>query len=419
MIKVCDAIMGSGKSSAAIGYMNANPGKKYIYITPYLDEAERVKNNCPKLNFKEPKNNLPEFGFRKYAHTLELVKNGENITSTHNMFLRYSDDILKYIKEQGYILIIDEAVDTLRLSDVKQQDIRLLKDAGWISEENDTMDIRPTFEYSDGRFKDIVSTAQSNKLISLDDGNGEYYCYWMLTDDVLKAFSEVYVLTYMFEAQIMKYYLDIVGLEYTYIGIIKDGNGYNFCDRPLYIPEYTKNLSSKIHIFDNAKANDIGNNKNSLSVNWFKRSGKSAEANRERLKKSVNNFFNNYHRGKPAAARMWATYKTAESAVRDKGYYYQNIAFNAKATNDYRDRQVLAYCVNIYMHPSEKNYLIKHGADVLEDRYALSVMVQWIWRSAIRDGKEIWIYIPSKRMRTLLRDWITEVEEKYKQMNME
>ena len=35
-------------------------------------------------------------------------------------------------------------------------------------------------------------------------------------------------------------------------------------------------------------------------------------------------------------------------------------------------------------------------------------MLQFIWRSAIRDGKEIWIYIPSIRMRTLLKKWIKE-----------
>lgn len=37
-----------------------------------------------------------------------------------------------------------------------------------------------------------------------------------------------------------------------------------------------------------------------------------------------------------------------------------------------------------------------------EDGYALSEMLQFIWRSAIRNGEPIEIYIPSKRMRELL-----------------
>ena len=39
MIQVCDAIMGTGKSSAAITYMNEHKEEKFIYITPYLEEA--------------------------------------------------------------------------------------------------------------------------------------------------------------------------------------------------------------------------------------------------------------------------------------------------------------------------------------------------------------------------------------------
>ena len=42
-IKVCDAIMSAGKSSAAIAYMNANKERKFIYITPDLEEAARIK----------------------------------------------------------------------------------------------------------------------------------------------------------------------------------------------------------------------------------------------------------------------------------------------------------------------------------------------------------------------------------------
>ena len=43
-----------------------------------------------------------------------------------------------------------------------------------------------------------------------------------------------------------------------------------------------------------------------------------------------------------------------------------------------------------------------------EDGYALSEMLQFIWRSAIRNGEEIWVYIPSIRMRNLLKQWIEE-----------
>lgn len=413
-IKVCDAIMGSGKSSAAISYMNARPDQKFIYITPYLEEAVRIRESCPSLHFKEPSNKIPEFDFRKYKHTVELIKAGENITSTHNMFLRYSDDMIDMIREQEYTLIIDEAVEVLRPSSITRSDMMLLESAGWVTKDGDIIKLLPSFEYEYGLASEIVALSKGNRLIDMPDTKkGNFYYYWLFSKDILTAFKDVFVLTYLFSAQTMKYYFDMTGIDYQTIGIHRDESGYHFNDTPEYIPAYTQNLSEKIHIFENDKMNAVGNDQHALSFTWFKKSTDTVKKNKEMLKKNVYNFFINYHRDKPSKTRLWATYKTGEALLRSKGYFYSDIAFNAKATNNYRDKQVLAYCVNIFMQPNEKNYLLHNGVEIQEDRYALSVMIQWIWRSAIRDGKEIWIYIPSKRMRTLLQDWIKETENNY------
>jgi hypothetical protein len=42
------------------------------------------------------------------------------------------------------------------------------------------------------------------------------------------------------------------------------------------------------------------------------------------------------------------------------------------------------------------------------DMYALSSLIQWVWRSAIRDGKPIILYVPSSRMRGLLIKWLND-----------
>lgn len=411
-IKVCDAIMGSGKSSAAINWMNEHPDQKFIYITPYLEEADRIRKACPALQFKEPSAKLPEYGFKKYKHTLGLLADGENITSTHNLFLRYTDEVIDLIKKHQYTLIIDEAVEILRESRIKTSDVTLIDRAGWVSKQDDIIKINPTFEYTDGRMNEVVALAKGNRLINIDDKNGSAYYYWVFSKEVLLSFRYVYVLTYMFEAQMMKYCLDLYDIPYDKIGIKRDKDGYHFWGSMEYIPPYTKTLSQKIHIFENAKLNAIGNNKHALSFTWFQHlTGKSPKG--KSLQKNVYNYFNNYMRDKAAPKRLWATYEEGKHFIRDKGYYRRDSAFNLRATNDYRDKQVLAYCVNIFMQPHKKNYLQSHGVTVLEDEYATSIMIQWIWRSAIRDGEEIWIYIPSRRMRQLLKDWIKQTEKNY------
>lgn len=69
------------------------------------------------------------------------------------------------------------------------------------------------------------------------------------------------------------------------------------------------------------------------------------------------------------------------------------------------------YIVNLFMNVNEKKFYQKHGIEVDEDAYALSIMVQWIWRSAIRDGDDIGLYIPSRRMRNLLINWIEKTSK--------
>jgi proteasome lid subunit RPN8/RPN11 len=82
------------------------------------------------------------------------------------------------------------------------------------------------------------------------------------------------------------------------------------------------------------------------------------------------------------------------------------VSFNARATNEYADRKYLAYCVNVFINPILGQFFNLKNIDIDEDGYALSEMIQWIWRSAIRKGEDIYIYIPSSRMRNLLKEWL-------------
>lgn len=47
-----------------------------------------------------------------------------------------------------------------------------------------------------------------------------------------------------------------------------------------------------------------------------------------------------------------------------------------------------------------------NGVELNQDLYAISELLQWIWRSAIRDGECIDLYLPSVRMRELLGMWV-------------
>ena len=74
--------------------------------------------------------------------------------------------------------------------------------------------------------------------------------------------------------------------------------------------------------------------------------------------------------------------------------------------NQYRTKKTLAYLINDFENPYIVQWFAEHKVTLDQDAIALSQMVQWIWRSQIREGKPINLYLPSKRMRKLLTDWL-------------
>ena len=92
--------------------------------------------------------------------------------------------------------------------------------------------------------------------------------------------------------------------------------------------------------------------------------------------------------------------------MRKKGYKGRCEKKDLKATNDFRNKTTLAYLINLYPYPQLIQFFEMNGVELNQDLYAISELLQWIWRSAIRDGKSINLYLPSMRMRELLGKWV-------------
>lgn len=396
-IKIVDEIMGAGKSSAAINYINSSSAdERFLVITPYLDEVQRYKESCSVKKFKEP--------YQKRGSKLkgikELISNGENIVSTHALFQKFDEEIIELCRTLNYTLIMDEVAEVVQEYDISARDIKVLlnefcdlQDDGKLIWRDDQQDYK-------GKFEDIKNLCNLGGLAIVR----ERALMWLFPVEVFKAFNNIYILTYMFNAQIQRYYYDYYGVNYKYIHVGLINGLYEFIDKsPVHsLPDYHK----LINIFDYDIMNAIGDAKTSLSKSWYIKYNESALLTQ--LKKNTTNFFCNIRKC-GTKDTIWTTFKDYKSKISGKGYTKGFVPLNMRATNSYRDRCSLAYLVNIFLNPIVKGFFQDHGVTVDEDGYALSEMLQWIWRSAIRDGKEIWIYIPSRRMRELLIAWINEV----------
>lgn len=436
LIYVCDAVMGSGKTSAVINYINEHPDDKFIYITPYLDEADRVFELCAKMEFEKPNNVRGAAKSGKYSKLEDarsLIAAGKNIVSTHALFKNYDSEILKSILDNKYKLIVDENVEVAEYAEETLDDINLLVKGGYLRENRNEDGTLSTYEvsqdktYSGGRFDLFFKFLRSKELTRFthESGKTEVSYYWVMPPELINNFSDVFVLTYLFEGHGLYNMFQLYDMEYTNIGVKKDGDVYQFdFENPVnYVPEYFKHIEDYINIVKDPRYNFIGNDKFSLSMSWFNKKGnndvqvlkslirscfsylwKDSSMDRAECTKGTNTERKN-------SERLWGSYVTSKNKLSGRGYKNSFLAFNSRATNKYKNARYLVYAVNLFVNVRDKKYFERFGIEIDDDRYALSTMIQWIWRSAIRDGKPIHIYIPSRRMRELLIDWMNSFKE--------
>lgn len=406
MIYVCDALMGQGKSSAAIRYMNEHKDRKFIYISPYLDESTRIKNGCPDLDFVEP-NRLTEYEGSKLKHTFALINEGKNIATTHQAFKNYTEETLEAIRRHHYTMIIDESLDILETCNIDEGDMELLLDANYISFDGTRYQMEKD-DYSGRAFRDIFWYLKARHITQIESETEKKLFYWILSPELLLAFDNVFILTYLFEGQSLHSFMKIYDIGYESIGVRKVGDEYEFCKEAGNKPEYAYHIRDMIEIVDNEKLNAIGEEETALSKSWFQKNARTAT---KQLKNNIYNVFNNIWEDSEAGERMWSTFKISKELLKGKGYTNGFGVLNLKSSNKYRNRKYLVYACNIYMNVAEKTFYEKNGIKVNDELYALSIMLQWIWRSAIRDGQKIYIYLPSSRMRRILNNWMDSLTE--------
>ncbi|WP_189318659.1 hypothetical protein [Bacillus atrophaeus] len=400
-IKIVDSIMGSGKTSAAINKMNnANKDENFIFITPYLNEVERIKKSIKTKQFYEPKvkkkGDKTQYKFESFH---ELLSQNKNIVATHNLFKNANDETKELILAGNYTLILDEVMEVVEQLQVKKHDLTTLFDSNLIYVENGLVKWNKEKKDYETRYDDIRDMALNNNLMYFKDN----ILIWNFPADVFQLFKEVYILTYMFDAQIQKYYYDVNNIKYQkYISACIDGQ-YRFTDHnTIYERSFKEELRNRINIYE-GNLNTIGQLEYSLSSNWYKNK---SPYTIKKVKNNVFNYFNNIAKSSSDEA-MWTTYSEHKNRIKGNGYTKGFVSCNARATNEFKHKKHLAYTINRYTNTVLYNYFKeKYSITIDQEAFALSELVQWIWRAAIRDGEEITLYIPSLRMRKLLMNWL-------------
>lgn len=403
MINVIDSMCGTGKSTKIFEIMREQykrgKDKKFLYITPFLSEIdERIPKELPEMDFWTPENK----GKGKIGDLYSLIKQGKNVASTHALFGNLTPELVDILIEKQYVLVIDEAISCVGLLDksLVPTDTRDLLRSGMVKvnveKRNQLSWNEDDYPSHDGRYAFV------RNLCNL----GVVYCFadtflmFEYPPKLLSELSEVWVLTYLFNGSDMRCWLDLNDISYK----IVDNNALGLRSES----DIKQIVRDNLDLLSNRNLDKKQQRPTTLSKGWFTKAKKEEiDSYKAMLRSCV------VSQKAKAGEIFWTTYKDCQQRMQGTGYTKgvsddmpAFLPMNIRATNDYRNYTLCMYAVNIFKNPVEVNYLKENGIEVDEDTFALSEMIQFIWRGAIRQGKPMKVLILSQRMKKLLEDWM-------------
>lgn len=413
---VVDAPCGSWKTRNAIKMINeSKEDEKFLVIVLYLSEVERFKAECKKKRFSTPTINTRYKS--KSEHLVDLIKAGKNIVATHALFhlLVMNDELKQRLNE--YTLIMDEVTDVVEQIIYYREDTtafltmcKKYHSGQKITKKNSREEIIVdcpengvllVFDGSDkygGMFKNQKEKTENDYVYLLDADKDNAQTVALLNPELFTSFNKVYVLTYLFKFQFQRYYFDFYKVQYEMYSS-SEKRGYFKCDKIVGGVKYRDLI--KVH---NARGLDKYNERQSaFSKRWY--DDATDDMTRD-VKKACYSFFKRVTQTK-AEDNMWTVFKEHRKKVTGSGYSQGFVSLNLKATNELKNKNSVAILINRYPNPTVSRVLHKeNGMRVDSNGFALSEMIQLIFRSCIRDGKPITVFLPSKRMQLLLNKWL-------------
>ena len=382
-----DRPCGTGKTTALIESLQ--PDRKYLIVVPLLDEADRIIKGAAQrgVTLYAPEAN----GQTKSQHLLDLTFDDQSIVCTHKLFLEAD------ISFAGYEVHIDEAVDVVwPMSKLSWRDFKaFVLDRGLATVDAQGF-VRPEEAWFDEPLTDALGKARdlaANGVLVLTKA---HQFLKVLPRRLFEVSKSCTVHTYMAETTMLVAYMRKLGLDYT---IHKDEAGDAAFRQSISKRLTIKKLDSKIE---------------TLSFSYSAQN-KHNKQKQERVALSLRNLRSRELVGVEPSSIMVSCKKS--NWEDGKGPYAKGstlakephwLEAKKKATNAYRHCTHMVYLNDLHLPPSIKLWLGLDDAQ--QDEWAKGTLVQWVFRSALREpeGPKVTFYSPSKRMRGLLNQYCSE-----------
>lgn len=406
-IEIVDSIMGSHKSTEIIKWMSQRPQNRYIYVSPLLsevDEGGRLHQEVCNISFHSPSGEDSTKG----VHLLELLKGGANVSCTHNLYKLMTEDHFEAIKQHDYTLIIDEEVGLIEsFNEYTTADLKWLLAEGhiyisendgqvmWCNERVETSDVGHRYYRLRQMCKSgcLYTTKRSDTMLNVQ-----------LPTSLVDSSIRTIILTYMFKGTILESFLKLKGFEVVEFSGIVDGE--------IQLSKVDGNMIRELLVITPPpKKFDL---RGKLTYTWYM---KPQKGDLNKVKNAIVRTAANWD---IESDQLIYTFPKSRSSVgigknekiKPIGYTKRKdgshcwLAATTRATNNYRHITHMIHAYNRHPNVAVASYLQDYGHPVDADVFALSEMIQWLWRGCIRDGKKMTVCIFSNRMERLLREWL-------------
>ena len=415
-VKVIDAICGAGKSTHIFRVMKEHPNEKWLFVSPYLSEVGdggsqgRIQVTLPEMNFKSPNKSGG-----KGQHLKKLLSQGENIAITHNLLTSADAECASLAMENGYNLVIDETLDAITsYNGVNKDDFPGLIDNYVLVESVNNASRVGKLVWNYDVFGDKYNGIHSEikKLCDLES----LYLYKnnvlinKLSPAFIRSCKQTYVLTYMFEPSLMCQWFKILDIPYEYSDVDFTGG-----KSPSEIKQSVRDNLILLDIPRNLKeiqTTSSGNtNYGAFSSTWYKRQHSDVlRGVKVACESTVRNKF-------PSGSKVfWTTFKPYKDDIIGKGYkrgwddIETFVSKTKRASNDHAECNCCMYLVNVFPHADVMNFVNNYNIKMDMNEYAISEMVQFIFRGSIRKGESMYLMVASERMMELLKVWLERSE---------
>lgn len=447
--RIVDSPMGIGKSSSLLEYLRFGA---FYFNDTYLESLKRTGlfDDVQKTRFiifvstirERDERFLQELDAKcpeqpPYNKSiLELIRDGENIVTTQSLFGIFNDETIEAFRKSDcvYQAFFDEVPSLFRgviggaqrpdtfdgITRFGTADVLLMQQEHMIANKNGKVIFNPDCDYNRKNkeykvFDAIKNLSRSCTLYPSGDRDGQFTSIVAFAKrELFSCFKVCWFFSYLTHGSMLRKYclLNDIGMEYCHIadGYIRENPGGE------YKETYPEGMERLVILDDK-----LFNMESSLSKEWYKRlrTDKSGLG----LKTLKTRFRNAYEFMREHGVRsntfMFTVFNAYKDMLQSDGRHYPTmkrfLPCNTKATNDYSNCTGVAYLCNRFYDVNCTNFLAQRAKEQnnpdLEfdnDNYALSELLQFIWRSNLRikdSDKPVYVWVPDRRMRSLLKDF--------------